>query len=75
MNLIPVKDAHEKGTLPISLATAYTWHSLKKYPGLLFKVANKLFMDKDEWDNMAIRAREKQIEESKKLRAGLNEKY
>ncbi len=73
MKLIPVKQAHKKGTLPISLATAYTWHSLKKYPSLLVKVANKLFLDEDEWNNMAKRAIDKQVKESKRLRANLNE--
>ena len=49
MKLIPVSDS------PLNKNTAYKYHSIKKYPALIFKVAGKLFVDLDEWEMMALR--------------------
>ena len=70
MDLISVKKATLKDELPISINTAYKWHSMKRYPALLIKVGNKLFMDLDEWERMAEQARDEQIKESKRIYAG-----
>ncbi len=48
MNYLEVRKAAKKDELPISMHTAYKWHSLKKYPALVFKIAGKLFFDLDE---------------------------
>lgn len=69
MNLITLIDGHKKGTMPISLTTAYSWHASKRYPALIIKVANRLYFDLDEWDDMVIKARERQIEEAKRFKA------
>ena len=63
MNLVSVKES------PLNQNTAYKYHSKKKYPALLFKVAGKLMVDLDEWENMAKQAREAQIKESKRIYA------
>jgi len=68
MNLVPVKES------PLNPNTAYKYHSMKKYPALLFKVAGKLMVDMDEYYNMAEQAREKQIKEAKRVRSGLTVK-
>ena len=52
MNRIAVKSA-QKGDMPFERNTAYKWHSMKKYPRLLYKVAGKLFFDAREWEKMA----------------------
>lgn len=63
MNLVPVKES------PLNPNTAYKYHSKKKYPALLFKVAGKLFVDLDEWQRMAEQAKEAHIKESKRIYA------
>ena len=68
MNLVSVKDS------PLNQNTAYKYHSMKKYPALLFKVAGKLMVDMDEYYNMAKQAREEQIKEAKRVRSGLTVK-
>ncbi len=68
MNLFPVKES------PLNQNTAYKYHSTKKYPALLFKVAGKLMVDMDEYYNMAKQAREAQIKEAKRVRSGLTVK-
>ncbi len=65
MKLVPVSES------PLNKNTAYKYHSIKKYPSLIIKVAGKLFVDLDEWKRMAEQAREAQIKESKRIRSGL----
>jgi len=48
--------------------TLKTWHSLKKYPSLVFKVGGKLFFDMDEWDNMARAARDRNVKDAQQIR-------
>ena len=69
MNLIEVKKASETGELPISIHTVYKWHSKKRYPALILKIAGKLFLDRDEWLNMAQRTRDTQVKEAKRIYA------
>jgi len=71
MNYLEVRKAARQDELPISMHTAYKWHSLKKYPALVFKIAGKLFFDKDEWENMAERSKAKQAKEAKRIREGI----
>ena len=66
MNLVEISNT-PKERLPIAKNTAYKWHSLKKYPALLFKVGGKLFFDLEEWDRMANEAKERQIKESMRI--------
>ena len=67
MNLIEV-GAAQKGDMPIARNTAYKWHSMKRYPHLLYKVGGKLFFDLQEWETMAKDAKPKQVAISKKIR-------
>ncbi len=55
---------------PLNQNTIYKYHSIKKYPALIFKVAGKLFVDLDEWDNMAKQARDNQVKEAQRIREG-----
>jgi hypothetical protein len=65
MNLISVSDS------PLNKNTAYKYHSIKKYPALVFKVAGKLFVDLDEWKRMAEKARDFQVKEAQRIRKGI----
>ena len=67
MNLIEVSSA-QKGDMPCAKNTAYKWHSMKKYPRLLYKVGGKLFFDVREWERMAKDAQEKQVATSERIR-------
>jgi len=68
MKLVLAKKESEKGTLPVSLPTIYKWHSQKKHPALVLKVANKLFFDLDEWNRMAEQAVRKQVKKAQALK-------
>lgn len=69
MDLIEIRSAR-KGDLPISRNTAYKWHSLKKYPALLYKVSGILYFDKAEWERMAEVSKKKAIQAAKRLYDG-----
>ena len=71
MNYLEVRKAARLDNLPISMHTAYKWHSLKKYPALIFKIAGKLFIDMDDWENMANESKAKQAEEAQRIRKGV----
>jgi len=71
MNYLEVRKAAKLDKLPISMHTAYKWHSLKKYPALVFKIAGKLFFDLDEWENMANQSKIKQAKEAQRLTKGV----
>ena len=66
MKLVEVSSA-KKSSLPIAKNTAYKWHSLKKYPRLIYKVGGKLFFDLDEWGIMAEKARTMQVKEASRI--------
>lgn len=63
MNLVPVKQT----SIPLETNTLYKYHSIKKYPALIIKVAGKLFVDEDEWERMVEAARESQIKEATRV--------
>jgi hypothetical protein len=63
MNLVPLAES------PINLHTGYKYHSTKKHPGLVLKVAGRLFVDMDEWHNLAKAVRDQQLKEAKRLKA------
>ena len=67
MNLVEVSKAGE-GVIPFTKNTCYKFHSQKKHPNLIIKIAGKLFCDMDEWQVMAQKAKEKSMKESKRLR-------
>lgn len=70
MNLILISKAQVED-LPIAKNTAYKWHSLRKYPQLIYKVAGKLFFDQEEWERMALAAQERTSRESDHIRRGI----
>ena len=72
MNYLEVRKAARLDELPVSMHTAYKWHSLKKYPALVFKITGKLFFDLDEWENMAKLSKAKQAKEAQRIREGIN---
>ena len=72
MVLLEIKTA-EPDELPIAKATAYKWHSLKRYPRLIFKVGGILFFDMDEWMDMCKAAREENAKHSKHINRPLKE--
>lgn len=63
MDLIEIASAR-KDQLPFAKTTAYSWHSKGKHPGLIIKVAGKLFFNKTEWARMAKAARAAEIKRS-----------
>ena len=67
MNRIAVKSA-EKGEMPWERNTAYKFHSMKKYPHVLYKVGGILFFDVEAWEQMAKDAQTKQVEASNRIR-------
>ena len=67
MKLIAVGTA-QPDEIPFKKNTAYKWHSMKKYPRLLYKVGGKLFFDVQEWEQMAKDAQAKEVETSKRIR-------
>jgi len=71
MDLIELKKSAQAGELPVTLSTAYKWHSKKTHPRLILKIAGKLFWDKEEWINMGKTARDQQVKEAKRINAGL----
>jgi uncharacterized protein HemY len=52
MDMMLVKTAIEQGKLPVARSTIYKWHSQRRHPRLVFKVASQLYWDWDEWNLM-----------------------
>ena len=48
--------------LPIAKGTAFNWHSQKRHPRLIYKVAGVLMFDMEEWGEMAKRAQKENEE-------------
>lgn len=65
--MLEIKKSAKEGKLPVNINTCYKWHSLKRYPRLIIKVANKLWFDVDEWEKMFELAKVKQEQEIKNL--------
>jgi hypothetical protein len=70
MNLIEISKA-KSNEIPFSKASCYKFRTLRKYPELLIKVANKLYFDCEEWQRMCSAAKAKQIEEAKRIHKGI----
>ncbi|WP_024334624.1 hypothetical protein [Desulfotignum balticum] len=60
-NVVPISES------PLNLHTGYKYHSQKKYPALVFKVAGKLLVDMDEYYRMVRDAQKKNIQSAKRL--------
>ena len=69
MELIQVSKTRE-GDLPLAKNTVYKFHSQKKYPGIILKVAGKLFFDLAAWEREVEKVREQQVEQAKHLQCG-----
>ena len=67
MNLIEIRKALS-GELPLAKNTIYKFHSMGRYPGMILKVAGKLFFDIDAWEQMVEQTRTKQIKKNAHLR-------
>ncbi len=63
MQLLEAKTASDSELIPLSMHTIYKWHQDKRYPAFIIKVAGKIFVDLDEWDQMVVRARDAQVKE------------
>ena len=70
MNCIEVRKASPE-ELPFTKGTIYKWHSIKRYPGMIFKVAGKLVFDLDEWEQMLRTAKSENIKKVKRLRKSI----
>lgn len=66
MNLIEIRKAQPE-ELPLAKNTIYKFHSIGRYPGMILKVAGKLFFDIDAWEQMVEETRAKQIKKSAHL--------
>ena len=70
MNCIEVRKASPT-ELPFTRGTIYKWHSIKRYPAMIFKVAGKLVFDLDEWEEMLRKAKFENIKQVKRIKKGL----
>ena len=73
MTIIEIRSA-EEGEMPVAKNTCYKWHSMKKHPRLIYKVAGKLFFDMEEWRKMAEKAKQEQVRKARNLRSTTGEK-
>lgn len=71
MNCIEVRKATDE-QLPFTKGTIYKWHSLKRYPAMIFKVAGKLVFDLDEWEEMLKKAKSDNVRKVSKIKKGLS---
>ncbi len=67
MEIVEVRKA-KAGNLPFTKNTCYKFHSLKKFPNLIYKVGGILFFDMEEWAKMAAKAKKEHIRKSSALR-------
>ena len=67
MNLIEVRKA-PKGYLPYEPNSIYKYHSLRKFPALIYKVGGILIFDMDEWGSMAEVAKKQNVKKAAGLR-------
>jgi len=67
MNQVEIRKA-QKGDMPITRNTAYKWHSEKKHPNLVYKVAGILVFDQDEWEKMSQKAKAANVKSANRLR-------
>jgi len=58
----------KKGDLPFTKNSCYKFHSMKKFPNLIYKVGGILFFDMEEWAKMAEKAKKEHIRKSSVLR-------
>lgn len=65
-NLVEVRKA-EPGQLPFTVNTVRKLHSMKRYPGIIFKVGSLLYFDLAEWDHEVERERKRSIRESEQV--------
>lgn len=66
-NLIKVKNANPD-EIPYTQNTCYKFHSLGRYPNILFKVGGQLVFDMDEWEKEVEKARSANIKKASKLK-------
>ena len=67
MKQVEIRKA-QPGSMPITRNTAYKWHSEKKHPNLVYKVAGILVFDLDEWEKMSHKAKNDNVKSATKLR-------
>lgn len=65
--MLPAKKAIDSGAVPYALNTLYKWHSMKQHPAMVFKVNGTLMVDLDEYENMAIRARDAHVKNAERM--------
>ncbi len=53
MALIELKRWLEDDEIPFSKHTVYRWASQRRFPKLIRKISGKLFVDSNEWHEMA----------------------
>ena len=67
MRILPAKQATDTGAVPYALNTLYKMHCEKKNPAFVFKVNGRLMVDLDEFENMAIRARDAHVKTAERM--------
>ncbi len=67
MDIVEIRKA-KAGDLPFTRNSCYKFHSLKKFPNLIYKVGGILFFDMEEWAKMAEKAKKEHIRKSNTLR-------
>jgi len=71
MNLIEVRKI-KPGDSPFAKNSIYKFHSTGRYPGIILKVAGKLFFDIEAWERLVEETRKKQVKKAKYHKARRN---
>ena len=67
MKILSAKQATDTGAVPYALNTLYKMHCEKKNPRFVFKVNGRLMVDLDEYENMAIQARDAHVKTAERM--------
>ena len=67
MNLVEIRKAR-RGQIPYAPGSCYKYHSIKRFPNLIYKVGGILIFDMDEWGRMAEVAKKQNIKKAAGLR-------
>ena len=72
VNIARVRNA-ERENLPLKRSNIYKLHSLRKFPGLIYKVPGAgLCFDLDEWASMCAEAKRKNEERANRIHRALS---
>jgi len=60
--IIPLSETSlNENSMPFSVKTWRKWYHLRRFPGVIFKLAGRLFINLDEWEIMVQKSTEASI--------------